>query len=84
MLSIHYFASTREKVGIAKESIEFDGSISSVASLIDHLSLRHVGFKQANENANKLLVSVNQSVVDKSYSLSDGDEIAFFPPMTGG
>jgi len=31
-----------------------------------------------------MLVAVNQTVVDKSYRLSENDEVAFFPPMTGG
>jgi len=31
-----------------------------------------------------ILVAVNQTVVNRSYTLSDGDEVAFFPPMTGG
>ncbi len=84
MLSIHYFASTRESVGLSEESIELGGEISTIADLVDFLCIRHSGFKQANETANKLLVSVNQSVVDRSHKLHDGDEIAFFPPMTGG
>ncbi len=84
MLSIHYFASTRESVGLSEEAIELSTEITTVADLVNFLCTRHSGFKQANEAANKLLVSVNQSVVDRSHKLHDGDEVAFFPPMTGG
>ena len=84
MLSIHYFASIREQVGINKESVDFDTSVSTVSELINLLGARHSGFGQASETPTKLLVSVNQVVVDKSHKLHDGDEIAFFPPMTGG
>lgn len=84
MLSIHYFASTREKIGIASENLEFEDGITTITELIAVLCDRHPGFKQANDIPNKLLVSVNQSLVDRTYKLNDGDEIAFFPPMTGG
>ncbi len=84
MLSIHYFASTREKVGIPTEAIEFEAAVSTVADLIALLRSRHSGFNQADEADHKLLVSVNQAVVARSHKLHDGDEIAFFPPMTGG
>jgi molybdopterin synthase sulfur carrier subunit len=84
MLSIHYFASTREKVGLSDETVEFNEGVSTIAALIEMLCARHSGFSQANELSNKLLVSVNQAVVDRRHKLHDGDEIAFFPPMTGG
>jgi molybdopterin synthase sulfur carrier subunit len=84
MLLIHYFASTREKVGLSDETVQFNGEVATVAALIELLSSRHTGFSLANEPSNKLLVSVNQTVVDRSYKLHDGDEVAFFPPMTGG
>ncbi len=84
MLSIHYFASTREKVGIASETLEKDESLATVNDLIDQLSASHEGFRLANQDTNKLLVSVNQAVVGRDHALHDGDEVAFFPPMTGG
>jgi molybdopterin synthase sulfur carrier subunit len=84
MLTIHYFASIRESLERDNELIELPDSVSSVAELIAYLGAADPGFKSLVDGNNKVLVAVNQTVVDKSYTLSEDDEIAFFPPMTGG
>jgi molybdopterin synthase sulfur carrier subunit len=52
--------------------------------LIEHLLLLHPHFEAIFQDDRKILIAVNQTVVDKSQVLDPGDEIAFFPPMTGG
>ncbi len=84
MLTIHYFASVREALDKNQEQIELPDSVSSVADLIEHLVEKNPDSRNLFESENKLLVAVNQTVVDKNFALSDNDEVAFFPPMTGG
>lgn len=84
MLNIHYFASVRESLQRSEEQMELPETVKTVADLITHLAGNDVAFQQLQSSGNGLLVAVNQTVVDTSYTLSEDDEVAFFPPMTGG
>ena len=84
MLTIHYFASVREAVERSKEQLELPENVANIGDLIEHLLLLHPHFKTVFQDDRKILIAVNQTVVDKSQALDPGDEIAFFPPMTGG
>ena len=59
-------------------------NISNVAELIDFIKRTDSVFEAVLESTPKILVAVNQVVVSKDCQLSEDDEIAFFPPMTGG
>ena len=84
MLTIHYFASVREALGKANEQLEFSDNIVNVEGLMKYLGASNPAFQSLIESENKILVAVNQIVVDRNYMLSKNDEVAFFPPMTGG
>ena len=84
MLNIHYFASIRERLNKETEEIEFSQSVSTVDELIIHLQNIDSATEAAFSSAGKILVAVNQTVVNRDHVLTDNDEIAFFPPMTGG
>ncbi len=84
MLTIHYFASVREALDRAEDAMELPAGVADVADLIAHLSESNPRFKSLDGSNNPLLVAVNQTVVDRSWKLSENDEVAFFPPMTGG
>ncbi len=84
MLTIHYFASVREALGKANEQLEFPDDIVNVEGLMKYLGASNPAFQSLIESENKILVAVNQIVVDRNYVLSKNDEVAFFPPMTGG
>ena len=49
-----------------------------------YLGAANPAFQSLIESESKILVAVNQIVVDRNYVLSKNDEVAFFPPMTGG
>ena len=84
MLSVHYFASIREALGRSSESLELPATINDVQGLINFLVDRDPdGFSVLADNS-KVLVAVDQAVVDREYQLQGDEEIAFFPPMTGG
>ncbi len=84
MLSIHYFAGIRESLHRDQEQMELPPSVISVQGLIDHLLTTNPHFDSVFKDNNKVLVAVNQTVVDRAHLLAGDDEIAFFPPMSGG
>lgn len=84
MLNIQYFASIREALNRNEEELELPMDVNSVQTLIDYLLSANPHFEAVFNGNNKVLVAVNQTVVDRSHPLSENDEVAFFPPMTGG
>lgn len=81
MNKIIFFAQIRELIGV--ESIMFDAKQLSVSHLLDQLSQRGDKWLLALKEAT-VLCAVNQVLVDSQYIIQVGDEIAFFPPVTGG
>lgn len=79
MIKVMFFASVREQAGTDCLEIEAAG-ITNVMELIASLDGK---LREALARDN-LLVAVNQSMVDPRHSVADGDEVAFFPPVTGG
>jgi len=83
-LKILYFAWIRSKTGIAAEDVSPPPSVTDVASLIDWLKTRGAGFAEALNNPSMVRVAVNQEYVKGDHPIRPGDEIALFPPVTGG
>lgn len=75
-IKIRYFASLKEKLGHAYDEIEASG-ISTVSG-VWHKANPH---RMMPENT---LMAVNMDYVDRNALVKDGDEVAFFPPVTGG
>lgn len=78
-----YFAGLREQVGRAHEEVELAAGVRTVADLRRHLAARGAGWS-ALEHAPNLRAAVNQQMTTLEAALRDGDEVAFFPPVTGG
>lgn len=83
MIHILYFASVREQLGCAKEDIEPGDHIRTVENLIAHLASRNQQWKDVFSQ-DQLLYSVNQVMAKKDQLINNGDEVAFFPHVTGG
>ncbi|MCP5268697.1 MAG: molybdopterin converting factor subunit 1 [Zoogloeaceae bacterium] len=83
MIKILYFASLREKLGSGGESLELPDEVSDLAGLLALLSARDGEWRSLAAVKN-LKMAVNQEIADASARICDGDEIAFFPPVTGG
>ncbi|MDP7600699.1 MAG: molybdopterin converting factor subunit 1 [Rhodospirillales bacterium] len=83
-MKILYFAHFREKANIAEEDIDLPAGVKDVNSLLDWLEARGGGYTDAFADRNHIRVAVNQEHVEFDAALKDGDEVAFFPPMTGG
>lgn len=83
-MKLLYFAWLRERVGRAEEDVAPPSSVTTVAALIDWLKGRGEGHAAAFADLRSIRVAVNQDYVDLSASVGASDEVAFFPPVTGG
>ncbi|MDP2408124.1 molybdopterin converting factor subunit 1 [Hydrogenophaga sp.] len=81
-IQLRYFASIRETVGTGSESL--DTAAGTLAVLRDELIARGGGYADALARGRAVRVSLNQTMVDEAAALSEGAEVAFFPPVTGG
>ncbi|MGT3785884.1 molybdopterin synthase sulfur carrier subunit [Vibrio cholerae] len=81
MIKVLFFAQTRELV--ERDSLVVDHAFATVEALRQHLAQQPGKWDMALEPG-KLLAAVNQSIVPFDTELNDGDEVAFFPPVTGG
>ena len=84
MMQVLYFGWVRARIGHGKEELELPANIDTVAGLIDWLKSRGDGYARAFEDAAAIRAAVNQDYVPFDHPVADGDEIAFFPPVTGG
>lgn len=81
MLNVLFFAQTRELIGV--DEIKVEGEFETAEALREHLSQKGDKWALALEKG-KLLVAINQTLVPLESAVKNGDEIAFFPPVTGG
>ena len=82
MITVLFFAQVREEIGRTQIQLT-DRTNMTTESIRQQLSITDTSWQQALEKDN-LLVAVNQTLSDWETSVRDGDEIAFFPPITGG
>ena len=82
-MTVLFFASLREALGVPSLLVDAPPHVTSVADLRDYLAARGDAWVALTQTRN-LRAAVNQSVVDFTASVKDGDEVAFFPPVTGG
>ncbi|MBT3915652.1 MAG: molybdopterin converting factor subunit 1 [Rhodospirillaceae bacterium] len=83
-MKILYFAHFRERANIAEEDIVLPKGVEDVNGLLDWLAARGEGYADAFADRDHIRVAVNQEHVEFDAAVKDGDEVAFFPPMTGG
>lgn len=81
-ITVRYFASVREAVGQGSEQI--DTTATSLSVLRDELIMRGPAHAQALARGKSVRMALNQVMSDESVALSEGCEVAFFPPVTGG
>ncbi|PKO82992.1 MAG: molybdopterin converting factor subunit 1 [Betaproteobacteria bacterium HGW-Betaproteobacteria-11] len=82
-VKVLFFAGLREALGVAAEAVDVPAGIVQVGALRDWLAARGEPWP-ALATAKNLRVAVNQHMVGLDAPLNSGDEIAFFPPVTGG
>jgi molybdopterin converting factor subunit 1 len=81
---ILYFAWLRERVGRAEERVALPPGVDTVGELIEWLRQQSPGHAAAFAVARTVRCAVNQDFADPAKKLAPGDEVAFFPPVTGG
>ena len=76
-VTVRYFANMRDRMGRAEETVSLDGDSVTVEDLWGKLSSQ-------GTLPDNLLIAVNMEYTDSTRVLKNGDEVAFFPPVTGG
>ncbi|MBT3536548.1 MAG: molybdopterin converting factor subunit 1 [Rhodospirillaceae bacterium] len=83
-MKVLYFAWLRDRVGVAEEVVDPPGDIKTVGQLAAWLAQRSPGHAEAFADPAAVRCAVNQDFARAEEPFSTDDEIAFFPPMTGG
>jgi molybdopterin synthase sulfur carrier subunit len=82
-VNVLYFASLREALGRSGEALELPAGVATVAALRAHLAARGEAWQALGEGRN-VRAALNQRMAGADAVLEAGDEVAFFPPVTGG
>lgn len=83
-MKLLYFAWVRQKIGRSEEELSVPASITTVSALVDHLRRRGPGYEAAFARPELLRCAVNQEHARFDARVGPNDEVAFFPPVTGG
>lgn len=84
MLRVLFFASLREQLDTDRMEMELPEGVSSVEGLAVHLAGARGDDWRMLLDDEQVLVAVDQTIVDRRHSLQGDEEVAFFPPVTGG
>jgi molybdopterin synthase sulfur carrier subunit len=79
-----YFAWLRARIGRAEEEVPLPAEVRDVAGLLDWLRGRGARYAEALRDLSVIRVAVNQDYVGFDHPVRAGDEVALFPPVTGG
>jgi molybdopterin synthase sulfur carrier subunit len=83
-VKVLFFAGLREQLGTSGEEIELPAGVGTVAGLRAHLKARGGAYEKAFSEKSLVRIAVNQEMVSPTNAIKRGDEVAFFPPVTGG
>ena len=83
-MKILYFAWLKEHTGIGSEELQLPDGVNTVANLIPHITKQSAGHSTALANLDTVRVAVNRVYGDLATPITNDDEVAFFPPVTGG
>ncbi len=83
-MTLLYFAWVRQVIGKHEEQMALPPGVADITGLIAHLRTLGAGYETALGNPNRIRIAVNQHHAGFDAAIHEGDEIAFFPPVTGG
>ena len=85
MVTLLYFAGLRESLGCSREQVPVPSKgVPTVSALVESLRARDARWNEAFAPGKQWRVAVNQQMADLATPVRPGDEVAFFPPVTGG
>ena len=84
MAEVLYFARLAEELGLKSEQVDLSAECRTVADLVELLRARGEPFDSTFDGTTRVLVAINQEMTAEAAEISNSDEIAFFPPVTGG
>ena len=83
-VKVLFFAGLREQLGTSGEEVDVPAAVTTVAGLRSHLVSRGGAWQSALAEGKLLRMAVNQDMAKPTAAIGAGDEVAFFPPVTGG
>jgi molybdopterin synthase sulfur carrier subunit len=83
-VKVLYFSWVRDRIGVGSEDLSPPENVTSVEGLVEWLKGRGEGYQKAFDDITIIRVAVNQEHVKLDHPVGDSDEVAFFPPVTGG
>jgi molybdopterin synthase sulfur carrier subunit len=83
-MKLLYFAWLRARIGVAEEDVPLPSEVRDVAGLILWLKGRGANYAEALRELKAVRVAVNHDYVGPDHPVREGDEVALFPPVTGG
>lgn len=83
-MNLLYFAWVRERIGTGAEELSLPDTAATVPALLSWLSTQSDGHKAALADPSRLRIAVNECYVRGDHAVTDADEVAIFPPVTGG
>ena len=83
-MKVMYFAWLRQRIGTGAEEFALPDDVTTVAELVAWLTARGPGYEAAFAEMSAVRAAVNHDYVPLGHALEDSDEVAFFPPVTGG
>jgi molybdopterin synthase sulfur carrier subunit len=83
-VTLLYFAWVRQKIGKSEETLALPEGVATISELAAWLAKRGAGYAEAFADTKRLRAALNQEHVGFDTKVSADDEVAFFPPVTGG
>jgi len=84
LITVLYFARLKESLNYSTEEMELPKGVKTIAQLKTHLAKRGEAWANLFNGKQTIRAAINHALVDNVAAVKDGDEVAFFPPVTGG
>ena len=81
---IKYFSWIREHIGKSEESFDLPSNVTTINELINYLNSLNDQYKHAFAKRSLIKIAINKTYSPIESKISNNDEVAFFPPVTGG